>query len=73
MEAATMTVKNEAVTAAIELGSGAGKSDGQLTIGTRRCPRCEQKASKSEETEWLVLFTCGDCGWRFATRQARSA
>jgi predicted RNA-binding Zn-ribbon protein involved in translation (DUF1610 family) len=30
------------------------------------CPRCQLTAKRSEETEWLTLYSCADCGWRFA-------
>lgn len=34
---------------------------------TGTCPRCHSAvARRIEQTEWLTLFGCPDCGWTFA-------
>ena len=45
------------------------KSVGAQTLAAQAlgCPHCHVgTVRKTDQTEWIILFKCQECGWRFA-------
>ena len=53
------------------MAGAAHKSALAQTIDARSlpCPHCQLTADRTEQTEWITIYVCGECGWRFARKR----
>jgi hypothetical protein len=60
---------NTAESNVVTAPSQAEKSAAAQTLAAQAlsCPHCHVgTVRKTDQTEWIVLFRCQECGWRFA-------